>query len=86
MTGTETSNLTDYAGHLPNNPQRFVISDCPLLFTENAPSPKGWRRVPLGQIPAGAVPVEGAVLEGAESPGAAVLLKRPWRPPLPNPF
>ena len=24
MTGTETSNLTDYAGHLPNNPQRFV--------------------------------------------------------------
>lgn len=23
MTGTETSNLTDYAGHLPNNPQRF---------------------------------------------------------------
>jgi len=28
MTGTETSNLTDYAGHLPNNPQRFVMLVC----------------------------------------------------------
>ena len=34
MTGTETSNLTDYAGHLPNNPQRFVYLDLAVVVGE----------------------------------------------------